>query len=125
MTRTASARAKDKATKLHSVLVRARADGRCEWCGEARRLECSHIVGRSYNHTRTDLDNGLALCGSCHRAWHRQGPEMLMMIDELIGRPRFDALWAKAHSGVNVKFDWPAELARLEEIARTTVSEDA
>ena len=69
---------KEEATRLHALLVRTRLDGLCEahvahrngkigWhrdCSGA--TDCSHIVPRMYSATRTELDNGLALCRVAH-----------------------------------------------------------
>jgi hypothetical protein len=39
------------------------------------------------------------------------------LVDQTIGRPRYDGLWALAQSTKGQRFDWDAELVRLRVIA--------
>lgn len=106
-----------KATRLHSELVRAR--GFCQACAlhwppmpETRtRLECAHIISRSYASTRTLTENAFCLCASHHARFTRFGVEWADFIDVTIGREAYDLLWERARS--LKKVDWPAEVARL------------
>ena len=61
----------NKADKLWSQMVRDRAKGRCEWCGEFKSLVAHHIIRRSIKPSRHKLENGVALCVGCH--CHRVG----------------------------------------------------
>lgn len=105
--------ARGKATVLHSKIVRSR--GACENCGKTYQLECAHIVGRTLSWTRTDEANAYCLCSQCHARFTAWPVEFAEFIDRTIGREAYDALRAKAESGVRRKFDWDAELARLTE----------
>lgn len=116
-----------KATRLHSLIVRA--IGYCERCGtpcpceNAPRshttscpLECSHIIGRRYSNTRTDLANAIALCKSCHRQWEEGLLDREALVREVQGAGVYGDLREKARS--TAKVDWVAEAQRLELIAR-------
>jgi hypothetical protein len=113
---------KEKADKAWSIVVRAR-DGACQACGirgvyssehlPVLGLTAAHIVRRGYNNTRTDEDNGVALCPECHddfelhtwRTW----------VIGRIGQAAYDVLWAKARALDVPPVDWPAELGRLRQ----------
>lgn len=48
-------------------------DKRCAKCGSTDNLHAHHIVGFSESvHLRTELSNGIALCGKCHMGFHNQ-----------------------------------------------------
>ena len=108
--------AKGKATKLHSKLVRSR--GRCERCGESdyAKLECAHIISRTYSATRTDLDNAWALCHACHFRLSKWPREHSHFITETIGSEKYELLRAKAETVT--KMNWEDEYARLKQIAK-------
>lgn len=108
--------AKGKATRLHSLIVRAR--GRCERCGDTRpdTLQCAHIVKRVFAHTRTDEANAFCLCASCHRHLENEPFEFVAFVVSRIGEAEYERLRTKAREGVNRKFDWNAEAARLEAV---------
>jgi hypothetical protein len=109
--------AKGRATTMHSKIIRLRAR-RCENCGTLDRLQCAHIVGRIYSHTRTDLDNAFCLCARCHMRFTDRPVEWVDFIDRKIGRAEYERLRHKAEAGVGVKFDWVAEAARLKPILK-------
>ena len=104
---------KGKADRLLSLIVRSR--GRCESCGdtEYRKLQCAHIVPRTFSATRTDEANCLALCWSCHRRFTDDPFAWVHFVHSLIGEAGYDALKTKAREGVGVKVDWEAEAQRL------------
>jgi 5-methylcytosine-specific restriction endonuclease McrA len=54
-----------KADASFSRYIRIR-DGRCLSCGAADNLQCAHLISRSYKSIRTDENNAVALCRSCH-----------------------------------------------------------
>lgn len=112
MTRTAQTTAKNKATKLHSELVRAR--GFCENCGESdpTKLQCAHIVSRRYAQTRTMLENAFCLCARCHMHFTEWPLEFSQFVESHIGEQRYDTL--KALATRPEKMDWLAELERLK-----------
>lgn len=46
-------------------------DGVCQYCGSSYRLEAHHIKPfADFPEFRFDVDNGIALCRSCHRHLH-------------------------------------------------------
>lgn len=103
---------KGKATRLHSLVVRAR--GRCERCGRAENLQAAHIVPRRYNATRTDETNAWALCAGCHLRTTEWASEHMALVERTIGLERFEELRLRAEAGVkaNEAF-WQAEVERL------------
>lgn len=108
---------KAEATRLHSLIVRAMKGPWCQnGCGRPA-TDCAHIIGRTFSHTRTDIDNAFALCAQCHRHFTNWHDEWIAFIDRTIGRAEYDRLKLKARDGVNVKFDWYEELDRLRAIA--------
>lgn len=108
---------KDEATRLASVLTRQMKGPWCQ-CGCGRMAtDAAHIVGRVYSHTRTDLDNQLALAAECHRRYTNWPDEWVAFLAALIGMAEYDRLKRKALDGVSVKFDWYDELDRLRAIA--------
>lgn len=106
---------KAKATKLHSLVVRAR--GACEKCGESQytKLQCAHIVGRRYNATRTDENNAFCLCASCHRRFTDWPLEFAAFVVEKIGEDGYQALRDKAQRAFKVNDAyWIEECVRLQ-----------
>ena len=75
---------------VRRALILARANGRCEVCGEhaGARLEAHHVVKRS--HARDDsVDNLIALCRDCHRRTDGPYAKGRLMIRAL-GHEEFD-----------------------------------
>ena len=110
--------AKEQATILHSMVVRARAGYRCERCGKTSgQMQCAHIFSRAYTMTRTDEANAWCLCASCHRYLTQNPLEHVNFAYETIGQARFLLLRDKAYSGIHQKTTqefWESEVARLE-----------
>lgn len=119
--------AKVKATALHSLIVRAR--GVCERCGamcscpqrpekhtSECRLQCAHIVSRRYDRTRTLEANGMCLCSGCHYTLTNDPLAHVRFVDARIGAAAHEALDEKARPTSGQRFDWHAELARLEAV---------
>lgn len=51
-----------------SLLVRMRANFRCERCSNTGvKMDCSHLFGRRNRSTRFDPDNAVCHCATCHR----------------------------------------------------------
>ncbi len=108
---------KEEATRLHSRLVRSLKGPRCQ-CGCGRlATDAAHIVGRTFAHTRTDLDNALALAAECHRRFTNWPDEWVVFLGQAIGMDEYERLKRKAEDGVGEKFDWFDELDRLRAIA--------
>lgn len=105
-----------KATRLHSLIVRAR--GTCERCGEPdySRLQAAHIVRRGAARTRTDTANAWCLCARCHFKVDNDPWEFFELVRRTVGEDFYAGLRQKAHDGIRVKMDWPAERARLQSI---------
>ena len=55
-----------KADDLWSLLVKVKANNRCEYCGKTSSLNSHHIFSRSNKSVRWDEDNGVCLCVSHH-----------------------------------------------------------
>lgn len=111
--------AKVKATKLHSLIVRAR--GACEHCGATSNLQCAHIVSRRYSATRTDLTNAVCLDAKCHMHFTEWPLEFGLFVNDHIGQSAYEALKRKAEASAPV--DWPAEAQRLELVWKSVQSE--
>ena len=117
-----------KATKLHSKLVRARADNRCERCGrtrgdinpdtgkEVKQIHCAHIISRNVPATRTAENNAFCLCASCHWYFGKWPVEFAKFVFEHIGEGGYEALLFKATRGKGKKVDWAGEVKRLESL---------
>jgi hypothetical protein len=110
---------KGRATRLHSLVVRAR--GACECCGESRYelLQCAHIVTRERNATRTDEHAAFCLCKGCHWRFTHDPLEWVDFVVSKIGRGAYDDIQRRSKAGVkaNEAF-WRAEEARLLEWCR-------
>lgn len=108
---------KEEATRLHSKIVRLTKGPWCQCgCGQEA-TDCAHVIGRVFAHTRTDEDNAFALNASCHRRFTNHADEWMEFVDRTIGRDEYMRLKHKALNGVQVKFDWYAELDRLKAVA--------
>lgn len=109
---------KEECTRLHSRIVRATKGPLCQCgCGQPA-TDAAHIMGRTFAHTRSDIDNAFALNAACHARFGAHADEWMEFIDRTIGRDEFLRLKRKALDGVRVKFDWFAELDRLKAIAK-------
>lgn len=107
---------KEECTRLHSKIVRATKGPFCQdGCGQLA-TDCAHIIPRVFSHTRTDEANAFALNASCHRRYTNHADEWLAFVFSTIGAGEYERLKRKALDGVNVKFDWFAELDRLRAI---------
>lgn len=109
--------ARGKATKLHSLIVRERANYVCENCGNTReesQIQCAHIISRNYGATRTDERNAFALCAKCHWRFGKWPIEFARFVFDKIGEEEYDRLAAKAEAGRGNPTNWPLELERLE-----------
>lgn len=94
--------------------------GRCQLCGTTENLEAAHIVPRHFVWTRTDLSNGICLCRTHHREFHGDDALWQDYLDATVGRPEVRRLWAQARGGINTKFDWMEERARLKALHGVT-----
>jgi 5-methylcytosine-specific restriction endonuclease McrA len=101
-----------RADKLFSQYIRNR-DGRCRNCGSFERLQCAHIITRSYKSIRVDPENAVALCASCHVLFTHRPLEWREWV-EVEFPDRWDALTRKALAYERV--DWKAAVAELREM---------
>lgn len=109
---------KRKADVLFSQIIRS--IGRCEFCGRSAgvQLQAAHVISRKFGNTRTDFQNVLCLCASCHRKGHDNPLEFAVKV---MG-------WAKANNinldGVRVraysygKVNWELRLKELQDIKK-------
>lgn len=105
---------KGKATRLHSLVVRAR--GRCQYpdCGSTSTLQAAHIISRRYNAVRTDEHNAWCLCAKHHFLVDSWAVEKSKLIDSTIGGERYEDLRRRAMTGVKASDAfWQAEIERL------------
>lgn len=117
---------KGKCDDLFSLIIRSR--GECERCGircectgaprkheRGCKLTTSHIVGRRYSATRTDVLNAQCLCYSCHQHFTDWPREFSHWITDSLGSEQYDRLKAKAERVTKV--NWDEELIRLKGVA--------
>lgn len=112
-------KAKDKATRLHSVIVRAR--GECQAQGYLDHvcigpLECAHIIRRGYGHVRVELDNALCLCKSVHMHYTSEPIAWAKFVRHELGEPLYDRLRKKSLQ--THKVDWLEQVEYLSGLAR-------
>lgn len=81
---------------LFSRLVRLLADGKCEYCGLTKRLECSHFHGRRKRSTRWDISNAAGLCFSCHNYLQENPYQHTEWFKKRLGSEKFEALNVRA-----------------------------
>lgn len=106
-----------RATRLHSLIVRAR--GRCERCGSTSNLQCAHIIKRRFSATRCDVANAWCLCASCHFRLETHPDEHMAFVAQTIGMERFDELKVRALAGptMSSRLWWRSEVERLRALA--------
>lgn len=104
--------AKGTADSYYGKIIRS--IGHCEKCGTTEGLTTSHIVGRRYSATRTDLRNSQALCFSCHRYFTDWPREFSRWITQSIGSELYEELKAKAET--LTKVDWNDRATFLKDI---------
>lgn len=57
-------------------LVKER-DKKCTECGSVYDLHAHHVKSyKSHPELRNDVNNGITLCGGCHRKWHRENGKL-------------------------------------------------
>jgi hypothetical protein len=70
---------KRKTGFLHQAwasLVKNR-DGKCVECNSVFDLHAHHIKSyKSHPELRNDVNNGITLCGTCHRKWHKENGKL-------------------------------------------------
>lgn len=105
---------------LWSRAVRARAGGKCEVCGcvdgspnakgNPRRLNAHHIEDRANQALRFDIQNGVALCPTCHKFGRdsaHKSPMWFMLWLSGHARDRYEDVFARRNLP-------PPDRARIE-----------
>ncbi len=92
----------DKLDVLFSQVIRRRADGRCEYCGYRKRLQCSHFIGRRKRNTRYDPDNACGLCFSCHQYLDEHPYEHTEFFTQRLGSEKLEVLVRKGNMIVKI-----------------------
>ena len=64
----------NKADRIWAEKVKARAKGRCEYCGSYEGVQSHHVVSRRVRRLRFDVRNGVALCPRDHLIFAHQHP---------------------------------------------------
>lgn len=85
----------DPIDKLFSKLIRLRAEGKCEYCGQyakPRGYHTHHFIGRRYLNTRYEPENGVALCLSCHNLMGDFPDESQALFVKRVGSHRAEVL---------------------------------
>lgn len=84
---------------LFSIVIRLRAKGRCEYCGKpAKRLECSHFIGRRNRSVRWDMDNAASVDFSCHQYLDEHPYKHVEWFKKRLGSQRFEELNIRAET---------------------------
>jgi hypothetical protein len=110
--RTPTQKAKDKADILFSKLIRSK--GYCEKCGRSEfvQLQCAHWISRRYAWTRTLEANAFCLCAADHRWFTDHPTEFGRWAVGMRGEPVYREVLERSQR--RDKFDWVAELERLQ-----------
>lgn len=113
------------AEKLHSQVVRMRANGICERCGQVADLQAAHIIRRSRAATRTDERNGWGLCAPCHWIVDDDPGQHSALVERTIGLELYAELRAKNDYPRPWRAsDWRAETKRLRGLLNEMKSRD-
>lgn len=72
---------RDKRDILFSLLVRERANNRCEYCSGTGHLECCHVQGRRSRATRWHPQNAVCLCHAHHRYFTERPIEFIEWLE--------------------------------------------
>lgn len=107
----------ETATELHSKIIRS--IGYCASCGKRENLECAHIIGRSSERTRTDLNNGICLCHTCHDYFTRNPLAWRHFVARKRGQDTYDKLRRIAFHYARTKhpvIDWKHRTAFLKKL---------
>lgn len=92
---------RDKLDSIYSLLVRERADNRCEYTAKTPdevQLECAHIEGRRNKSTRWHPDNAISLSHASHRMFTENPLLWSAWVRGRLGEPRYLDLLKNAHT---------------------------
>lgn len=117
MTVKAARGAKAKADRLFSQLIRLR--GKCERCGRTDGpFDTAHVIGRRFSATRSWETNAWCLCRTCHWTVDNYADEKMSLVARTIGMDAYAGLRDRAESIKGQRFDWPAEVERLQALLK-------
>lgn len=100
---------------LWSQCVRTR-DRKCRICGSEYRLQAHHVRSRQHHSTMLDLDNGIALCASCHIQQKFRPEQFSDRIIDLVGEEEYARL--KRKSIVTFQYDYPGYLLEKDRLTK-------
>ncbi len=109
--------------RLWPMLVKARADYRCERCGgspEGQNFHAHHVYKRNNHRLRWEPRNGIALCARCHR-WAEDNP--LPFTDWFREKRSLDSKWLEAQNQKGLIKRGITEYLELEEALREALRE--
>ncbi|MBT3206928.1 MAG: hypothetical protein HN704_18320 [Bacteroidetes bacterium] len=85
-----------------SLLIKLRADNKCEKCYKITYLNSHHIFSRSNKSVRWNIDNGVCLCAGCHALKNDSAHKDPLTFGEWIKNKRgekwYQNLMIRAHS---------------------------
>ena len=85
-----------KLDKLFGDYIKLKAKGVCQKCGEKKRLEVAHFIGRRNRHTRWREENVDAVCFTCHTRFHEYPYEHVAFKKKQLGEERLSQLIASS-----------------------------
>lgn len=103
---------KKKCDTLFSKIIRSA--NVCEKCHTQRgKLECAHIISRTYTKVRFNYDNALCLCSGCHFWAHKNPTEFSRWVEEYVGEERIREL-EKESKRTDYKVDYEDIYGKLK-----------
>ena len=78
-----SSRYMKQADAAFSKLIKWRDGWTCQRCESTDFPQCAHLISRSYKSIRTDLQNAVTLCRSCHMYFTHHPLEWEVWCDEM------------------------------------------
>lgn len=106
----ARSRFMQQADAAFSKLIKWRDGHLCQRCESPEHPQCAHLVSRSYKSIRTEMDNAVTLCRSCHMFFTHHPLEWEVWCEEM-WPGRLEQLKTRALAYQRV--DWKDERDRL------------
>lgn len=109
---------KKKADVLFSQIIRS--IGKCEFCGRSAgvQLQAAHIISRKFGNTRTDFQNVLCLCASCHRKGHDNPLDFALHVTRWATDNNINLDTVRNRAYAYGKVNWELRLKELQDIKR-------
>ena len=98
------------ADKIFAEIIRT--PGKCHRCNSEYRIQCAHIISRTYYTVRWSLDNAIPLCSGCHVFFTYHPLEWEEYIIGKFGEEHW--LDLKKRARTYEKIDYKAIIERLE-----------